>query len=31
MEIQSENADIVVAGGVESMSSAEFYVPGDIK
>jgi acetyl-CoA C-acetyltransferase len=31
MEIQSENADIVVAGGVESMSTAEFYVPGDIK
>ncbi len=31
MEIQSENADIVAAGGVESMSSAEFYVPGDIK
>ncbi len=31
MEIQSGNADIVVAGGVESMSTAEFYVPGDIK
>jgi acetyl-CoA C-acetyltransferase len=31
MQIQSENADIVVAGGVESMSNAEFYVPGDIK
>jgi acetyl-CoA C-acetyltransferase len=31
MMIQSENADILVAGGVESMSSAEFYVPGDIK
>jgi acetyl-CoA C-acetyltransferase len=31
MEIQSEFADIVVAGGVESMSTAEFYVPGDIK
>jgi acetyl-CoA C-acetyltransferase len=31
MEIQSENADIVVAGGIESMSTAEFYVPGDIK
>jgi len=31
MEIQSGNAEIVVAGGVESMSSAEFYVPGDIK
>ena len=31
MEIESEKADIVVAGGVESMSTAEFYVPGDIK
>ena len=31
MEIQSENADIVVAGGVESMSTAEFYVPGEMK
>jgi acetyl-CoA C-acetyltransferase len=31
MEIQSENVDFVVAGGVESMSTAEFYVPGDIK
>ena len=31
MMIQSENADIIVAGGVETMSSAEFYVPGDIK
>jgi acetyl-CoA C-acetyltransferase len=31
MEIQSDHADIVVAGGVESMSTAEFYVPGDIK
>jgi acetyl-CoA C-acetyltransferase len=31
MKIQSGNADIVVAGGVESMSTAEFYVPGDIK
>lgn len=31
MAIQTENADIVVAGGVESMSTAEFYVPGDIK
>lgn len=31
MEIQTGNADIVVAGGVESMSSAEFYLPGDIK
>lgn len=31
MEIQTGNAEIVVAGGVESMSSAEFYLPGDIK
>ncbi|MGA2317171.1 MAG: acetyl-CoA C-acyltransferase [Thermodesulfobacteriota bacterium] len=31
MMIQSDNADIIVAGGVESMSTAEFYVPGDIK
>lgn len=31
MKIQSDNADIVVAGGVESMSNAEFYVPGEIK
>jgi acetyl-CoA C-acetyltransferase len=31
MMIQSGNAEIIVAGGVETMSSAEFYVPGDIK
>ena len=31
MKIQSGNADIVVAGGVESMSTAEFYLPGEIK
>ena len=31
MEIQTGNSEIIVAGGVESMSSAEFYVPGDIK
>lgn len=31
MKIQSGDADIVVAGGVESMSTTEFYVPGDIK
>jgi acetyl-CoA C-acetyltransferase len=31
MMIQSGNAEIVVVGGVESMSTAEFYVPGDIK
>jgi acetyl-CoA C-acetyltransferase len=31
MTIQSGNANIIVAGGVESMSTTEFYVPGDIK
>jgi acetyl-CoA C-acetyltransferase len=31
MKIQSGNADIIVAGGVETMSRAEFYIPGDIK
>jgi acetyl-CoA C-acetyltransferase len=31
MKIQTDNAEVVVAGGVESMSNAEFYVPGDIK
>ncbi len=31
MKIQSGHADIVVAGGVENMSAAEFYIPGDIK
>jgi len=31
MKIQSGNADIIVAGGVETMSSAEFYIPGYIK
>ncbi|MBU1274640.1 MAG: thiolase family protein [Proteobacteria bacterium] len=29
MKIMSGNADIVVAGGVESMSRAEFYIPGE--
>ncbi|MFW6011556.1 MAG: thiolase family protein [Desulfosalsimonas sp.] len=29
--IRSGDADIVVAGGVESMSNAEFYLPGEIK
>ena len=29
--IQSDQAEIVVAGGVESMSNAEFYLPGNIK
>jgi len=31
MKIQSGHADIIVAGGVESMSTAEFYIPGEIK
>jgi len=31
LKIQSGQAEVVVAGGVESMSTAEFYVPGDIK
>jgi acetyl-CoA C-acetyltransferase len=31
MTIQTGHAQAVIAGGVESMSSAEFYVPGDIK
>ena len=29
--IQSDQAEIVVAGGVESMSNAEFYLPGSMK
>ncbi|MFC1915383.1 acetyl-CoA C-acyltransferase [Chloroflexota bacterium] len=29
--IQTGNAQIVVAGGVESMSTAEFYVTGDVR
>jgi len=29
--IMSDQAEIVVAGGVESMSNAEFYLPGNIK
>lgn len=29
--IQSGQADIIVAGGVESMSNAEFYLPGSVK
>jgi len=29
MEIQTGNAEIVVAGGMESMSRAEFYIPGE--
>jgi acetyl-CoA C-acetyltransferase len=31
MIVQSGNAEIVAAGGAESMSTAEFYVPGEIK
>ena len=31
MMIQTENADIVVAGGAESMSTAEFYIAGGIR
>ena len=31
MFIQSGNAEVVVAGGVESMSTAEFYLPGDVR
>lgn len=31
MKIQTGNADIVVAGGMESMSQAELYIPGDLK
>lgn len=29
--IQTGQAEIIVAGGVESMSNAEFYLPGDVK
>ncbi len=29
--IMSGQAEVIVAGGVESMSHAEFYLPGDIK
>jgi len=31
MTVQTGNADIIVAGGVEHMSSAEFYIPGSVK
>lgn len=31
MKIQSGNADLMVAGGAESMSTAEFYLPGEVK
>ncbi len=29
--IASEQAEIIVAGGAESMSNAEFYLPGSVK
>lgn len=31
MKIQTGNADIIVAGGMESMSQTELYIPGDIR
>ncbi len=31
MQIQTGHSKVVVAGGVESMSTAEFYFPGNIK
>ena len=31
MKIQTDNADIIVAGGMDSMRQAELYIPGDIK
>jgi len=31
MKIQTGNASIVVAGGMDSMSQAELYIPGDFK
>lgn len=31
MKIQTGNADIVVAGGMDSMSRGELYIPGEIK
>jgi len=31
MKIQTGNADIIVAGGMDSMSRAERYIPGEIK
>ena len=31
MKIQTGNADIIVAGGMENMSQAELYFPGDFK
>ncbi|MFH1031790.1 MAG: acetyl-CoA C-acyltransferase [Chloroflexota bacterium] len=29
MEIQTENSDVVVSAGADSMSRAEFYIPGE--
>ncbi|MGA2525153.1 MAG: thiolase family protein [Smithellaceae bacterium] len=31
LKIQTGNADIIIAGGMDSMSQAELYIPGDIK
>jgi acetyl-CoA C-acetyltransferase len=31
MKIQTGNADVIVAGGMDSMSRAELYFPGDIR
>jgi acetyl-CoA C-acetyltransferase len=31
MAIQSGNAEVIVSGGVDSMSNAEFYFPGSLK
>jgi acetyl-CoA C-acetyltransferase len=31
MKIQTGNAEIIVAGGLDSMSQAELYIPGEIK
>jgi acetyl-CoA C-acetyltransferase len=31
MKIQTGNADIIIAGGMDSMSQAELYIPGYIK
>jgi acetyl-CoA C-acetyltransferase len=31
MKIQTGNADVIVAGGMDSMSQAELYIPGDIR
>ncbi len=31
LKIQAGDADLVIAGGMDSMSQAELYIPGDIK